>query len=429
MSLFYLDSAAYRTLIPSVCDQLVKHLHREPVRHPRHIVQYGLFVDLPVLKPAVDLCVPAVHRGLPQLPVRNDSRVTVLGEPFPEGRDKRRVMLHLSLQPVKRVFVIIITGEGLEQLLEHELRVPEKRRESRIVVDMPVVVAFDLVKEPDVFRAQADPVLRTAVHAGVRDQLVHQHRRVDRAHTAFLRQLLQFPLVPVVQKTQRSRVLDVPAHVGDLVGDLDDAALPGRRRVFAGLCKRIEVDDLVPRSQAVLVHLAAMGDNPVPNGVGQTQVPRRIVGIPQQFDLVRESQAVLFVPEGSVQMPPAYFIDDLLALMTEGRMSQIVPDGDRARKLRVESQVTGDGMTRGFDMGDMLHPCADMIVLDVKEHLRLMLEPSVGQTVQDPVVVPRKLCPDLPVAGMQIPVSRDQLFPAVVSFVSGFISIRILSLK
>ena len=80
--------------------------------------------------------------------------------------------------------------------------------------------------------------------------------------------------------------------------------------------------------------------------------------------------------------------------MSEGRMSQVVAQGDGLRQRLVEPQGLGDGPGDLGDLQRVGQARPVVIPLRGQEDLCLMLEPAECLAVQDPVSVPLVLRAD-----------------------------------
>ena len=78
----------------------------------------------------------------------------------------------------------------------------------------------------------------------------------------------QLAVGPHVQDVILAGVLNVPAQVGNLVGELHHAALPGVGLDAARLLDVVEGNGLAAGADAAFVHLAAVTHDAVPHGIG-----------------------------------------------------------------------------------------------------------------------------------------------------------------
>jgi len=82
-----------------------------------------------------------------------------------------------------------------------------------------------------------------------------------------------------------------------------------------------------------------------------------------------------------------------LPVVAEGRMADVVAQGDGLQEIFVEAQELADG---AGDLGqelDVQHPMADMLVVHQVKDLGLVDVAGVGAGVQDTVGVHRKILP------------------------------------
>ena len=82
---------------------------------------------------------------------------------------------------------------------------------------------------------------------------------------------------------------------------------------------------------------------------------------------------------------------DALAVMAEGRVADIVPQGDGLQQVFVQAQKLADGPG---DLGEELHvqhPVADVLVVDQVKDLGLVDVAGVGPGVEDAVGVHREI--------------------------------------
>ena len=80
-------------------------------------------------------------------------------------------------------------------------------------------------------------------------------------------------------------------------------------------------------------------------------------------------------------------VEHALARMTEGRVAEIVGERHGLGKIFVEPQRPGDGARHLADLERVRQPGAEMLALVLEEHLRLVLEPTEGGGMDDPVAI------------------------------------------
>ena len=64
--------------------------------------------------------------------------------------------------------------------------------------------------------------------------------------------------------------------------------------------------------------------------------------------------------------------------MSEGSVTEIVCNRDRLCQFLVKSQSTCNGGAYRFNVGNVLHSCADVVVIDIEKDLCFMLKTAVG---------------------------------------------------
>ena len=74
--------------------------------------------------------------------------------------------------------------------------------------------------------------------------------------------------------------------------------------------------------------------------------------------------------------------------MAEGRVAQIVRQGQGFGKILVQPQLPGDGAGDLGDLDGMGQPRPELVAFVVDEDLRLVLQPPEGGGMDDPVPVP-----------------------------------------
>ena len=76
------------------------------------------------------------------------------------------------------------------------------------------------------------------------------------------------------------------------------------------------------------------------------------------------------------------------ALVAEGRMAEVMGEGDGFGQVSVQLEGAGDVARYGGDFHRVREPGAEMIAGAVEEHLGLVFETAEGARVDDPVAVP-----------------------------------------
>ena len=81
----------------------------------------------------------------------------------------------------------------------------------------------------------------------------------------------------------------------------------------------------------------------------------------------------------------------VLARMAEGRVAEVVRQGQRLRQILVEPERAGERAGDLAHLDGMGQPRAEMIALVIDEDLRLVLEAAEGRRMDDPVPVALEL--------------------------------------
>ena len=92
--------------------------------------------------------------------------------------------------------------------------------------------------------------------------------------------------------------------------------------------------------------------------------------------------------------------------MSEGRMAQIMPQGDGLRQILIQAQRSGDRPGDLRHLQGMRQPGTVVISLGTQEHLRLMFHSAKGFRVQDPVPVPLIHSSDITLSFFSFPSPR-----------------------
>ena len=136
------------------------------------------------------------------------------------------------------------------------------------------------------------------------------------------------------------------------------------------------------------------GAGPGPLGVGDNAVadlPGKVESFAVLFQHIHHPQALPVVGKAAgtklVQRP--------FPRMTEGRMPQIMAQGDGLGQILIETQCPGNGAGNLGDLQSMGQPGAVMIPFRREKDLRFLLQPPKRLAVDDPVPVPLEAGPHL----------------------------------
>jgi hypothetical protein len=88
---------------------------------------------------------------------------------------------------------------------------------------------------------------------------------------------------------------------------------------------------------------------------------------------------------------PAEGREDALAVVAEGRVADIVPQGDGLQQVLVQTQKLADGPGDLGEELDVQHPVADLFVADEIKNLGFVDIAGVGPGVEDAVGVHREV--------------------------------------
>src|SRR5699024_8997409 len=106
---------------------------------------------------------------------------------------------------------------------------------------------------------------------------------------------------------------------------------------------------------------------------------------------IDDAQALLVVVEAG----RVYLADGALARVSERGVPQVMAQRDGLREVFVELEGARDGARYARDLERVREACAVMVALRLEKDLRLMLEPSKGLAVRNPVDVALEACPYL----------------------------------
>ena len=194
-----------------------------------------------------------------------------------------------------------------------------------------------------------------------------------------------------VEKSGPQAVVDVMSVIGDIVGDgggLGLAAGMGRQfEVLPGVvfedrqrhsARRIAQGRIARRIEK----RAIMLDQPLEGFPSEIEaIVIRIATLepgddPQSLGVVVET----------AECRHARF-QHILAGMAEGRMAEVVRQGQRLRQILIEPEGAGERAGDLADLDGMGQAGAEMIALMIDEDLGLVLEPAEGRGMDDPVPV------------------------------------------
>ena len=178
-------------------------------------------------------------------------------------------------------------------------------------------------------------------------------------------------------------VVDVVVVVGDIVGDGGGLGLQRGEAVEPQIPARREVGDGAPcgliqhvRDRAVVL------DHPLYGFPAQVQaVEGRIASLKPGHD----TEGLNVVIEAAPGLHPG--LQFVLAGMAEGRMAQVVGQGDRLGQFAVQPQGVGQGSGDLADLQRMGQAGAIVVALMGHEDLGLALQAAEGGGVDDPVAV------------------------------------------
>lgn len=226
--------------------------------------------------------------------------VGVLHQPVLEGGAQQGVLLEAEAYLLSGDVGHGLGQEPVDGVNDHCGVVLEFQKPP-VSVDVGIVEGLELVHKLEVGGGEHQSRLRGALLAQVHNQVIDEdggvHRLAGGEAEAFRHNFPQLTIGSHVQDVVPTGVLNVPAQIGNLVGKLHHATLPGVRLDTARLLDVVEGNGLAAGTDAALVHLAAMAHDAVPHGVGQIQVSGVAVRVLQCFDVVGKEEAVTLVPK------------------------------------------------------------------------------------------------------------------------------------
>ena len=173
------------------------------------------------------------------------------------------------------------------------------------------------------------------------------------------------------------RVFDVASQIRDFIGDLYDAAFPRVRLYDARPLYRIEIDRFSPRHDTLLIDFAAVADKPVSHRIRQIERLFDTIGIGKRFDIVCKKKAVAFVPEFFRCIDARFLfkerVETVFSVVTERRVTDIVPDRDCSGKPFVQAEIFCDFGCDRSDVQYVFHARTRMIVVRRKKNLCFVL--------------------------------------------------------
>ena len=108
---------------------------------------------------------------------------------------------------------------------------------------------------------------------------------------------------------------------------------------------------------------------------------------PSRSSAIDDAQRLLPVVKGSAEALAQAAIQHVLADVTERRVSEVMPETDRLGEVLVQRERARDGARDARHLEGVSEPGAVVVALGRDEHLRLVLEPTEGLGVHDPVAV------------------------------------------
>ena len=132
-------------------------------------------------------------------------------------------------------------------------------------------------------------------------------------------------------------------------------------------------------------------DGSIAAGVVQDAVPdldRQIEASTVALEHLDDPERMLVVAEVTAGMLVQDRVERLLAGVAKGRMTEVVADRDRLRKVLVQSERARDDPADSGRLHRVGQACAEMIAPGCHEDLRLVLQSSKRLRVDDAVAIP-----------------------------------------
>ena len=171
------------------------------------------------------------------------------------------------------------------------------------------------------------------------------------------------------EHAREEAVLQVVLVVGGRVAEVDDLRLQAR-----GARPRLQVGGPVA--------LALVLQQPGPHLVGEVEA--RVVGR-AALESIHHPQHLGVVAEAAVL--PHEVVQGHLPPVTEGRVPEVVPQGEGLAEGLVEAQGASDAARDLADLQAVGQARAVVVPLLVEEHLRLVHEPAERRGVRDPIAI------------------------------------------
>ena len=168
-------------------------------------------------------------------------------------------------------------------------------------------------------------------------------------------------------------VVDIVHVVGDVVDEVDDLGLDG------GLLGGRELVELA-LGEALVSRVVL--DDSFADLVGEIETPKSGIAFFQLVDGAEGMPVVLEAPRVGHQG-----VECFLADMAEGRMADVVGQGNRLGQCGVQTEGAGHRTCQQGHLDRVRKAGSEMIPFVVREHLRLVLEAAKGARVNDPVPV------------------------------------------
>jgi len=204
----------------------------------------------------------------------------------------------------------------------------------------------DLVALHDVARAR-----------GVLDHVVDERVDAERARVAEQGNRLRRQ-IGRIEVARAHRIVDVVVDVREAIDEPDDPALERLRILRPGVLEDA-VAHLPRQVEAAAVALEALHDT------------KRVLVVAKPVEAARAQQLV----------------ERLLAGVAEGRMADVVADGDRLGEILVQAQCSPDPARDARSLERVREPRAEVVALGVDEYLCLVAQAAERLRVDDPVSV------------------------------------------